>query len=177
MHYIIGLITANAGLVWALNSLQNAGFNINSLNPFAWARRRRWEKKLGTKPMHALTDTMDAAALLVVSVVREKGDIARETKVDLLELFEKEFGVNRSQSLELFSSSTYMLKDVLSMAHEVRNVLKPSKDEFTPSHIQKLTEMLQIGANLEGEPTKEQIAILEEVGKEFNAQAEKPTNW
>lgn len=53
MHIIIGFITAFAGLVWALNSLQNAGFDLNSLNPFALMRRRRWAKKLGTKPMHA----------------------------------------------------------------------------------------------------------------------------
>ena len=58
MHIIIGLITAIAGFIWALHSLQNAGFDLNALNPFTWARRRKWEMQLGTKPMHALTDSI-----------------------------------------------------------------------------------------------------------------------
>lgn len=44
MHILIGLITAIAGLVWALHSLQNAGVNLNGFNPFYWMRRRKWEK-------------------------------------------------------------------------------------------------------------------------------------
>ncbi|MEX2962926.1 hypothetical protein [Microbulbifer sp. TYP-18] len=71
MHILIGIITAIAGLVWALNSLQNSGVNLNAFNPFMWLRRRKWEKSLGTKPMHALTDSMEVAALLVVAVARE----------------------------------------------------------------------------------------------------------
>lgn len=41
MHIIIGVITAIAGLLWALNRLNESGFNLNSLNPFLWARRRK----------------------------------------------------------------------------------------------------------------------------------------
>ena len=37
---LIGFITALAGLIWALHSLQNAGVNLNAFNPFYWARRR-----------------------------------------------------------------------------------------------------------------------------------------
>jgi len=101
MHILIGLITAIAGLIWALNSLQNAGVNLNAFNPFAWARRREWEKQYGTKPMHGLTDSMDVAALLVVSIVKEKGEVTRETKAEVLSMFERIFGVNHSRAIEL----------------------------------------------------------------------------
>ena len=34
MHIIIGVITAIAGFMWALHSLQNAGVDLNAFNPF-----------------------------------------------------------------------------------------------------------------------------------------------
>ena len=177
MHIIIGIITAVAGLIWALNSLQNSGFDLNSLNPFTWARRRKWEKQLGTKPMHALTDSMDVAALLVVSLAKDEGEITRETKLEILGLFEKEFGIKRNKSIEIFSSSIHMLQGTLNMAGEVRHVLKPSKETFTASHINKLMRMLQRTVNLEGEPTKGQREIVAAVESEFNHKGEKPSQW
>jgi len=42
VHIIIGVITAIATLVFALNRLQDSGVNLNSFNPFFWARRRAW---------------------------------------------------------------------------------------------------------------------------------------
>ena len=33
MHIVIAAITAVAGLIWALNSLQRSGFNVSALNP------------------------------------------------------------------------------------------------------------------------------------------------
>ena len=46
MHILIAAITAIGGLIWALYRLQNSGFDLNAFNPFYWARRREWEKKL-----------------------------------------------------------------------------------------------------------------------------------
>ena len=34
MHIVIAVITAIAGLFWALNALQRSGFQFSSLNPF-----------------------------------------------------------------------------------------------------------------------------------------------
>ena len=41
MHILIGLITAIAGLFWALNSLQRSEFNFGLSNPFLWSRRKK----------------------------------------------------------------------------------------------------------------------------------------
>ncbi|ARN72652.1 hypothetical protein [Oceanicoccus sagamiensis] len=177
MHIIIGLITAVAGLIWALHSLQNAGVDLNAFNPFTWVRRRKWEKQLGVKPMHGLTETMEAAALLVVGVVNVEGDITRDTKMDILKLFENEFGIKRNRSLELFSSSTHFLKDVINLDAEVKHVLAPSKSGFQESHVTKLVGMMQHVAGLEGEPSEQQKAIVQAVQSEFNIHVEKSTNW
>lgn len=140
MHIVIGFLTTLAGLIWAFHALQNSGLDLNSFNPFTWMRRRQWEKKLGTKPMHALTNSMDAAALLVVSIAKEDGEITRDTKMEIVTMFEKEFGIKKPRALELFSSSTYFLKDVMNMEAEVSNVLKPNKSQFQKHHVDSLLE-------------------------------------
>lgn len=177
MHIIIGIITAIAGLAWALNSLQNAGVDLNAFNPFTWARRRKWEKKLGTKPMHGLTDSMESAALLVVAVAKADGEITRDTKLEVLRLFGQEFGINRARSLELFSSSTYILRDVLDMSDEVRHVLAPSKADYQRSHIDKLLDMMRKVADFEAEATRVQLGLIDAVKREFDLNTEQPANW
>lgn len=168
MYILIGIITAIAGLIWALHSLQNAGVDLNAFNPFTWARRRKWEKQLGTKPMHALTDTMEAAALLVVAVARQKGDITREVKQETLSLFQTEFGVNESRAAELFSASSHLITGVLDMALEVRHVLAPSKEDFQVTQVEKLLQMLRQIAALEGGANESQQRIIEAVRNELN---------
>jgi len=167
MHIIIGIITAIAGLIWALNSLQNAGVNLNAFNPFTWARRRRWEKQLGTKPMHGLTDPVDAAALLVVAIAKAEGEVTRELKMEILALFEKEFDIKRNKSIELFSSSSYMLNNVMNMAAEVNMVLAPTKEQFQQHHIDTLLAMLNAIACAEGDVSDEQTLIIDAVENEL----------
>lgn len=177
MHIIIGLITAIAGLIWALNSLQRAGVDLNALNPFTWVRRRRWEKKLGVKPMHSLTDTMEAAALLSVAIAKTSGEITRDTKMEILDTFEKAFGIKRNRSMELYSASTFMLKDTMHLISEVNNILAPSKHNFEAVHIEKLMGMLNTIASLEGQVSTEQQAFIDAVSKVFDLNKEKPQQW
>ena len=127
--------------------------------------------------MHALTNSMDAAALLVVSIAKAEGEVTRDSKMEILALFEQEFGIKRGQSIELFSSSTYMLGDIMNMASEVRHVLAPTKEAFESSHIDKLLTMLNQVANLEEEPSANQLAIIDAVKKEFDADKQQPDNW
>ncbi|MEW5250219.1 hypothetical protein [Microbulbifer discodermiae] len=176
MHILIGIITAIAGLVWALNSLQNSGVNLNAFNPFMWLRRRKWEKSLGTKPMHALTDSMEVAALLVVAVAKEQGDITRDSKAEILSIFEREFGVRHSKAIEIYSFSVYLIQDTLNMAEEVRHILKPSKESFTSVHIAKLITMLKETASLEI-ITEGQQAIIKSVELEFKDDEASASNW
>jgi hypothetical protein len=176
MHIIIGIISAIAGLIWALNSLQNSGVNLNSLNPFFWARRRKWVKQLGVKPMHGLTDSMEVAALLVVALAKEHGDITRDTKLEILSIFEQEFGVKRSKAIELYSSSMYYIQDAVNIPAEVRNILKPSKESFSIEHKRKLIEMLNSVSKLEDE-LQGQRDIIQSVENEFRVDREPDQQW
>ncbi len=168
MHIILGLITTVGGVIWALYRLQNSGVDLNSFNPFYWARRRSWEKQLGTKEIHRLQSSIEAAALLVVAMARLEGEVTREQKKEITSLFVKEFGINQSVALDYYTSSSHMLKDVMNISSEVRNVLKPTKAEFKSNHVDALLEMLSMVSRAEGPANAEQELLLKVVSDELN---------
>ena len=51
---IIAAITALAGLLWALNSLQRSGFHFSSLNPLLAYRRWQWTRSYGGKAIYKI---------------------------------------------------------------------------------------------------------------------------
>jgi len=177
MTVAIGIISALIGLIYALNKLQDSGVDLNAFSPFTYLRRRNWEKKLGTKPMHGLTDTMEAASLLVVAVARGDGEITRDTKMDILKLFEEEYGVSRKRAIELYSSSSYMINGEMNLAGEVKNILAPTKATFDDEKTQIVLRMLDAVAKAEESVSTEQQAIIDAVKKELRVFEEKPTKW
>lgn len=176
MHIIIGLITAIAGLVWALNRLHHAGVNINSFNPFFWLRRRRWEKQLGNKLIHGLEKPIDAASLLVVAIAKMDGVFTREQKSEIISLFESELKISNSAAAESFSASSYMLQDTVNIVGEVKNILKPSQDAFESHHAESLIGMLLKTATAEGSLSPEQSEFIAEVEKVLEVKT-KQARW
>ncbi|WP_144395009.1 hypothetical protein [Pleionea sediminis] len=171
MHIIIGAISAIAGLIWAITALRNSGFDPNSLNPFLWLRRRNWEKKLGTKPMHALTQPLEASALLLVAAAQFSGDLSRDGKQELIKMFEDEFGIEHSFAKELYGSSVYLLKDCGQLKAEVRHILAPSKSEFTVEQKNSFRKMLDRAVVIEGQPSNDLSEVLAAIEKELDLTA------
>lgn len=163
MHILITVITAIAGLVWALYRLQNSGVNLNAFNPFYWLRRRAWEKKLTTKPYHAFDRPLEAAALLIVGVAKAEGDISREMKAEILAEFTDTFQLSESDATELLASNVYFLKDIDALEHEVANVLKPVRAQFSAEQTSSLLNLLQKFAQSEGAVNRQQQAIIDAV--------------
>ena len=177
MHVIIGIITAFAGLVWALYSLQNSGVDLNSFNPFAWARRRRWRKLYGTKPIYTLERPMEAAALLIVGVLKQEGEISREQKAAVVEIFESTFQLERSQAQDVFTSSVYLLKDELNLDQSVSGILSRCKDKFTQAQTASLIALLQRVATLEGDATESQQRIIRAVQQDLATRPASNGSW
>ncbi|WP_237066894.1 TerB family tellurite resistance protein [Microbulbifer guangxiensis] len=177
MHIIIVILTALAGLIWALVRLQDSGVNLNSFNPFFWLRRHKWEKKLGTKPMHQLERPLEAAGLLLVSVAKAEGEITRELKGYVVKLFKSEFKLDEPRAAELFNSSSYMLSEAGIMEAEVKNILAPSKRLFTESQVQSLLHMLNEVACAEGDVSEAQRAIIAAVEAELIAKQIPSGQW
>jgi hypothetical protein len=101
MHLVIAAITALAGLLWALNSLQRSGFNPSSLNPFLAYRRWQWSRSHGTKPIYRLERPMDVAAVLLLGIAKADGTITSDQKRELLALYQSEFDISRDEASDL----------------------------------------------------------------------------
>ncbi|NVJ51037.1 MAG: phenylacetic acid degradation protein [Gammaproteobacteria bacterium] len=176
MHIIISAIAALAGLFWALNRLSEAGFNLNSLNPFLWARRRRWEKQYGTKPIHGLTEPVEVVAVLACGIASFESGITTDAKQRLQQLFAAEFQLSEAQSEALYSASMHLLKDTDNLAGEVRLILKPTLASFSAQQHLRMMELLQQVAALESPASKAQQEVIEQVKAQFQRRAN-TGNW
>jgi hypothetical protein len=170
MHIIIGVLTAAAGLIWALYRLQNSGVDLNAFNPFYWLRRRKWEKQLGTKAMHRLENPMEAAALLVAAVASCEAEVTRELRGEVTALFEEEFQIPNAKALELFSASMHLLREAGNLDAEVRPILAPCREKLNSEQIESLLRMLRRAADFEANAKPEKERIIQCVEKELSPQ-------
>ncbi|MGI9295395.1 MAG: TerB family tellurite resistance protein [Pseudomonadales bacterium] len=177
MHIIIGIITAIAGLIWALYRLQNSGVDLNSFNPFHWVRRRSWEKQLGNRPIHRLEKPIDAAGVLLVAVAKLDGEITREQKFEIVGLFEKEFKLKKSEALDLYALSSHLLQDVVNLVEEVKNILAPCRDQFKPGQVDSLLQMLNAVAKMECHCSEWQAKLIAAVENEFEPDQHRNSQW
>src|SRR5918999_4509931 len=98
MHVIIAVITALAGLLWAMNALQRSGFQLSSLNPFLAWRRWQWRKTYGGRPIYKLDRPMDVAAVLLLGVAKADGEITSDQKREPLAPYQGEVSISRDQA-------------------------------------------------------------------------------
>jgi uncharacterized tellurite resistance protein B-like protein len=172
MHIVIAVITAVAGLFWALTSLRNSGFQFSSLNPFLAIRRWRWSRDFGAKPLYKLDRPMDAAAVLLVAMAKADGLISAEQKQTILSLFERHFEISASEASALFAASSHLLRDELSIVAGVPHILERSAARFEPNQVTELLAMMRKIAALDGSINTEQQELLSATERYFaNLQA------
>jgi hypothetical protein len=174
---VIAILTAIAGIIWALYRLHTSGVDLNSFNPFYWFRRRKWQNQINTKPIHLLENPVEAAALLLVATAKLDGEITREQKRFVIQLFIAEFSISETAAHELYATSSYLLKDVDNIIAEVRLILEPCRAAFKPNHIATLIEMLHKVASEESSPTVAQNELILEVRKYLLPGAEDKLTW
>lgn len=173
----IAILTAIAGVIWALYRLHTSGVDLNAFNPFYWFRRRKWQNQINTKPIHLIENPIEAAALLLVATAKLDGEITREQKRFVIQLFTNEFSITEQVANELYATSSYMLKDVDNIVAEVRLILAPCKDAFKPNHIATLVEMLHKVAGEESSPTVAQDELILEVRKHLTTTKDNKLTW
>ncbi|MBC7983555.1 MAG: TerB family tellurite resistance protein [Candidatus Obscuribacterales bacterium] len=176
MHIVIAVITAVAGLFWALNSLQNSGFRFSSLNPFLAVRRWQWRREFGTKPIYRLHRPMDAAAVLLVAMAKADGAISAEQKQALLSMFREKFEISTDEASHLLLSTTHLMRDELSIVNGLDNILELSATRFEPEQVTSLLAMMRKIASMDGSINTEQQQLLDATEQYFarkNAPQEK----
>lgn len=164
MHILIGLLTAIATLLFALERL---GVDIGWINPWAWRRRRRWMKQLDVNPAFNLESPMEAVALLVLATARVDGDLSSEEKASIRALFEMEFKQSAENASSLLRSVTYLLADGEAVFRQPEKVLEKSFAKFTSDQKASSVEMLERVAAVGGEPSAAQRAFVKKIAVLF----------
>lgn len=177
MHVIIAAITAIAGLLWALNSLQRSGFQFSSLNPFLAYRRWQWRRTYGGKPIYKLDRPMDVAAVLLLGVAKADGEITSDQKKTLLEMFQSEFGISRDEASDLLLASSHLIRDVIYIVDHLDKILERSAERFAPDAVASLLEMMRRIAALDGSINSEQQKLIEATERYFAARAKPASKW
>ncbi len=131
----------------------------------------------GTKPIYNLRKPMDAAAAIIVGVLKQEGEISREQKQSVIALFRSTFNISDQEAIDLFASSAYLLKDELNFSQSIKAVLAPNIAQFTPDMAGSFVDILDKVANLEGPPTDSQVLIISTVKSELEQTGKPSSKW
>ena len=156
MHIILGILGSIITILVLTKQLARLGIDVTWLNPFAWSRRNQWKKKYHADPAFSLDRPMEAVGGLLYVMAKCSGEITREQKECILELFENEFRLDERQATELLSSSSFLLKDEDKVIENLRDFLKPSLAKFDSEKKQSTLDMLEKVADCEGSRTSKQ---------------------
>ena len=167
MHIVIAAITALAGLLWAIKSLQRSGFQASSLNPFLAYRRWQWSRTYGSKPIYRLERPMDVAALLLLGVAKADGDITSDQKRELQAMFQSEFEISRDEAADLLLASSHLIRDEIYIVDHLDKILARSAPEFEPAAVGSLLGMMRKLAAMDGSINGEQQKLIEATERYF----------
>jgi len=161
MHYVIGFITALAGLFWALTSLQRSGFNVSALNPFAFVRRMQWQKKYNAKPLYSLKCSMEVAAVLFVGIAKCEGEISSKQKNKILAIFQEEFEMGSDEASDLLVAASYLTRDEVYIADNLGRILSKNRAMFSPNQSLKVLKYMTEIAGVDSAINAEQLKLIE----------------
>ena len=176
MHIVIAVITAVAGLLWALNSLQRSGFHFSSLNPFLAYRRWQWSRTYGGRPIYKLERPIDVAAVLLLGVAKADGAITSDQKRELLAMFQSEFSISRNEASDLLLASSHLIRDEIYLVDHLEKILARSADRFEPDAIGSLLAMMRKVAALDGSINGEQEKLIDAAERYFASRNKQPVN-
>jgi uncharacterized tellurite resistance protein B-like protein len=177
MHIVIAALTAIAGLLWALNSLQRSGFHFSSLNPFLAYRRWQWSRTYGARPIYKLERPIDVAAVLLLGVAKADGAITSDQKRELLAMFQSEFSISRDEASDLLLASSHLIRDEIYLVDHLDKILARSADRFEPDAVASLVAMMRRVAALDGSINGEQQKLIEATERYFTGRKQPQGRW
>jgi hypothetical protein len=177
MHVVIGVLTALAGLIWAVVALQKAGVTLSSFNPFMWQRRMAWKKNLGEKPLYALSDPMEVAAVLILGVAKCEGEISAEQKRNIQDIYETDFRLGRDEAADLLLASSHLIRNEIYLVDNLDKILKKSQSQFKARQVESMLSMMRRTGALEGELNEEQRKIIAATESYFGRTSQTQDTW
>jgi uncharacterized tellurite resistance protein B-like protein len=163
MHIILGILGTAVTILILINRLKEGGIDIGWLNPFSWARRRKFRKEYQMHPAYTLESPMDVAALFMVAVAKSDGDMTKGQKDKILSLFASEFKLNEAKSSELLGASVHIFGRGDDVLDSPSRVLSRTMDSFSAQQVSSVLSMLEDVANVEGEPSDSQKKLIKKI--------------
>jgi uncharacterized tellurite resistance protein B-like protein len=177
MHYVIGLLSTVAALVYALHRLQSAGLDLNALNPFLWYRRAQWRKKYGEKPLYTLAEPVEVAAVLLLGAAKCEGELSTEQKDGLLAMFAHELRLGQAGANDMLVASSFLLRDEVYIHDHLDKVLARSLDRFSPEQRTSIVELMERAAKIGGAMNEEQGKLIARTRELLAIEAPPTTAW
>ena len=177
MHIVIGVISAVAGLIWALVALQRAGFDISCCNPVLWRRRAQWRKKFAEKPIYTLSQPLDVAGLLLLGTAKCEGEVSTEQKQELRKIFTEELNLNTNEADDLLVASAHLMRDEIYLVDHLAPILERSARSFSTQQVESLLNLMRQVAEKESPINEEQEKLLRATAEYFTAQERTAGQW
>ncbi len=160
MHVLIALLTAVATLLYALERI---GVDIGWINPWAWKRKRAWQKAYHANPAFSLENPMEAIALALCATAKIDGDLTLEEKDELNNIFSSEFRLSSEQSNKLLRSSIFLIGSDEEIFKRPKDILSPSLNQFTDEQKESSILLLNRISNIGGQASASQQKYIQEI--------------
>jgi hypothetical protein len=171
---ILGLIIT---FTMAMEALRRFGIDVGWLNPITFFRRRAWRKKLATPPLYALAHPVDVVAVMALATVQTTGAISTEQKAGVQALLRDQLDLKEADALNVWLSSSHMLRNRPLEISEVPAVLGPSASKFTDYHIQTLKTIMHKAALIEPPVNAKQQQLIDAVDAFFDQKKAASGPW
>lgn len=177
MHVIIGFLGSLVTVLWLLHRLAEMGIDLGGLNPFLWQRRRKWKKNYEANPIYKITSPLEATALLITATAKADGEMSSEEKKEVLRMFEKEFNQSKREAAGLLISSNHLLGNGEELRNNLKSILAPSLNSFTPEQLSSAIELVRKIADVDGPASEMQLDILNNATAILNEQKAPKKKW
>lgn len=177
MHFILGLLGTIVTILVLLNRLAEAGISLGGLNPFLWKRRRDWRKQYEGNPAFQIEDPLDATAILMVAVAKADGDMTRESKELILDLYENKLNLSKKDAAGLLISSSHLLGDGREVRANIKKFLTPSLANYTEAKATSSIELIEQVAIQENSAQPEMEKLLKEIKQILLSKSETSEGW
>lgn len=160
MYTLVGILSVIATIVWALVALQHAGPHGQRANPLSWFRHRYWRRQYAIHPLFRLEDPMDVAAVLLLGTVKCEGEISREQKQTIIDIYMKTFRLKRDTAEDLLLASSHLIRNQVYLLDCLEPLLYSSRERFSQGQAVSLLALMTRVATLESPLNEEQRKLI-----------------
>lgn len=164
MHIIIAIIGALAAAFWAFTHFVNAANQGREALGEAKGviRRGKWNRRVDQRLIENLSDPREAAAVLLYQTAAYDGAVTDRQQAQIVADMREAFEADEETALGLYAFGRMAVGEINDAGNNVRKILKPVAEVCTAEEKQRLVELLERTAEIEGPPSDIQRRLVAE---------------